>query len=355
MTGTVVPKKVPVTIDQYVCGKEKPAEDLVVGPQGGVKNVVVWLQTPPSGTTWPNAPVKVEMDQNGCVFVPHVVLVPAGGTVEFLNSDRLLHNLHSAGRENPTFNRTQPRGRVIPVTFSKPEFIQVNCDLHSWMRSWVVVADHPFYALSNDAGEFVKEARSVTNDGMLAITNVLTFAVDATRVTVRMDVTSTAKQDLTDVLIKRYCDIDVDTGGPNGWAAFQNHFSKDRDSIHAWNQPGEIVAPGRHAHIVNMVAMPSDVPLDQTFIGLMGVDQFKTRPNLAPIVDSARHDGVGILQWAVSRLRSGESVRLNMYYDAFCVCTNLPLEFRHDPFSVRTTDIASPEMAERAARAKQKA
>jgi len=69
--------------------------------------------------------------------------------------DRLLHNLHSASNDNPTFNRTQPRGRVIPVTFSKPEIIQLNCDLHSWMRAWVVVADHPFYALSNEAGEFV--------------------------------------------------------------------------------------------------------------------------------------------------------------------------------------------------------
>jgi len=47
MTGAVVAKKLPVTIDQYVCGKETAAEDLVVSPQGGVKNVVVWLQTPP--------------------------------------------------------------------------------------------------------------------------------------------------------------------------------------------------------------------------------------------------------------------------------------------------------------------
>jgi plastocyanin len=155
MTGAVLPKKLPVTIDQYVCGKEKVGEDLVVSPQGGVKNAVVWLQAPPPGAAWPSAPVKVEMDQKGCSFVPRVVLVPAGGTVEFLNSDRLLHNLHSASNDNPTFNRTQPRGRVIPVTFSKPEIIQVNCDLHSWMRAWVVVADHPFYALSNDAGEFV--------------------------------------------------------------------------------------------------------------------------------------------------------------------------------------------------------
>jgi plastocyanin len=156
MTGSVTPKKLPVTIDQYVCGKDKVAEDMVVNPQGGgVKNAVVWLQTPPPGAAWPNTPVKVDMDQKGCVFIPHVVLVPAGGTVEFLNSDRLLHNLHSVSRDNPTFNRTQPKGRNIPVTFSKPEFIQVNCDLHSWMRAWVVVADHPFYALSNDAGGFV--------------------------------------------------------------------------------------------------------------------------------------------------------------------------------------------------------
>jgi len=57
-----------------------------------------------------------------------------GGTVEFLNSDRLLHNLHSVGKENPPFNRTQPRGRAIPIAFAKPEIIRVDCDLHSWMR-----------------------------------------------------------------------------------------------------------------------------------------------------------------------------------------------------------------------------
>ena len=152
--GAIDQKKLPVTIDQYVCGKEKQSEDLVVGPQRGVRNAVVWLKTPPPGASWPSGPGKVEMDQKGCVFVPHVVLVPAGGTVEFLNSDRLLHNLHSVSKDNPSFNRTQPRGRAIPIAFAKPEIIRVNCDLHSWMRAWVVVADHPFYALTNEAGEF---------------------------------------------------------------------------------------------------------------------------------------------------------------------------------------------------------
>ena len=159
------PRKLPVTIDQYVCGESKDAEDLQLSSKQGVRNVVAWIENPPGENASPGsaaAPPRatgpgpaVDMDQRGCVFTPRVVLLPAGGTVNFLNSDRLLHNLHSASKENPTFNRTQPRGRAIPIAFAKPEIVRVNCDLHSWMQSWVIVADHPFYALSNEAGQFV--------------------------------------------------------------------------------------------------------------------------------------------------------------------------------------------------------
>ena len=153
-TGKVAERpKVPVTIDQYICGKEKSAEDLVIGPKGGVQNAVVWLENPPAGAKWP-APAKLEMDQKGCVFVPRVLIVPVGGTVEFLNSDRLLHNLHSLSKDNPTFNRTQPQNRTIPVTFTRPELVTITCDLHSWMKSWVLVAEHPFYAVSDAAGAY---------------------------------------------------------------------------------------------------------------------------------------------------------------------------------------------------------
>jgi plastocyanin len=146
--------KMPVTIDQYICGKEKDAEDLVLSPKGGVSNAVVWLENPPDGAKWEKPLPKVEMDQKGCVFVPRVVVVPVGGTVDFLNSDRLLHNLHSKSKDNATFNRSQPHGRTIPITFSKPEIVTVTCDLHSWMRSWVVVAEHPFYAVTEQTGAF---------------------------------------------------------------------------------------------------------------------------------------------------------------------------------------------------------
>jgi len=151
--GPVEIKKLNVTVDHSACGTIKDAEDIVVSPDMGIRNVVMSLVTPPPGAKWSVTP-PVQVDQKQCMFVPRVVVVPTGGTVEFLNSDRLLHNLHSAGSENPTFNRTQPKGRTIPILFRRPEVVRIDCDLHPWMRAWVVVADHPFYVVTNDRGEF---------------------------------------------------------------------------------------------------------------------------------------------------------------------------------------------------------
>ena len=150
-------KKTSVTIDQYVCGKEKEPEDLVLSSNNGIRNAVVSLQNVPPGAKreW-NLPAA-KMDQKQCSFIPRVVIVPVGGTVEFLNSDRLLHNVRSIGKENPPFNRAQPHGRSISFSFKQPELLRVDCDLHSWMRGWVVVAEHPFYAVTNEQGEFILE------------------------------------------------------------------------------------------------------------------------------------------------------------------------------------------------------
>lgn len=148
------PKKIQVTIDHYVCGKEIEAEDIALSPEKGIRNAVVSLQTPPPGAKWEPAVRPVQIDQKQCVFLPRVVVVPVGGTVEFLNSDRLLHNVRSFSKANPAFNKAHPRARTISVVFKEPEIIRVECDLHSWMRSWVVVADHPFYAVTDGQGEF---------------------------------------------------------------------------------------------------------------------------------------------------------------------------------------------------------
>ena len=153
--GAVPPsKKVDITIDQYVCGSAKDSGDLLLSPKKEVGNAVVWLENPPASAPSPALAEKVEMDQNGCVFIPRVVVVPTGGTVDFLNSDRLLHNIHATPKLNVSFNRTQPKSRTIPITFDKPEIVRINCDLHSWMIGWVVVADHPFYAITGADGQF---------------------------------------------------------------------------------------------------------------------------------------------------------------------------------------------------------
>jgi plastocyanin len=155
LTGTIPPpRKLPITIDQYVCGTSQVAGDLVVSAGGEVRNAVVWLENPPPGAPSGALATSTPMDQKECVFIPRVVLVRAPGTVEFLNSDRLLHNLHSVSKDNPSFNRTQPKGRTIPVTFAKPEMVRIDCDLHSWMRGWVVVAPHAFYAITDGQGRF---------------------------------------------------------------------------------------------------------------------------------------------------------------------------------------------------------
>jgi plastocyanin len=147
-------KKIDVTIDQYVCGNVKDAEDFALSPQRELRNAVVWIDNPPANAPARPLPQKVEMDQAKCVFIPHVLVVPAGGTVDFLNSDRLLHNIHTTPKINPSINRTQPKDRTIPFTFEKPEIVRINCDLHSWMQAWVVVAAHPYYAVTGADGQF---------------------------------------------------------------------------------------------------------------------------------------------------------------------------------------------------------
>ena len=147
-------KKVDVTIDQYACGATKDADDLVVSPRREIANAVVWIENPPPGAKWPAGAEKPTIDQRGCAFVPRIVVVPAGGTVDFLNNDRLLHNIHATPKLNVSFNRTQPKDRTIPVTFQKAEIVRIDCDLHSWMRAWVVVADHPWYRVTPVDGAF---------------------------------------------------------------------------------------------------------------------------------------------------------------------------------------------------------
>jgi len=150
-----VPAKIQVTKDQAVCGKATHVdESLIVGADKGVMYVVVKVADPKDGKKMTPAK-KPSLDQNGCKFVPHVEIVPAGAEIDIVNSDGILHNIHSFPKNNTPFNKAQPKfKKVMPATFEKPDIIQVKCDVHSWMNGWVVVAEHPYYAITDASGAY---------------------------------------------------------------------------------------------------------------------------------------------------------------------------------------------------------
>ena len=153
-SGTApAPKVVKVNKDNQACGDEKKSEDLVVGPNKGLKNAVVSVVGPKAPV--PKPAQKPMLDQKGCQFSPHVLLVPAGTEVDIQNPDGVLHNIHTFSTANPSINKAQPKfKKVMTEKFDKPEIIKVQCDAHSWMLGWIVVHDHPFVAVSNAEGSF---------------------------------------------------------------------------------------------------------------------------------------------------------------------------------------------------------
>ncbi len=138
--GTPPPAKtVKTTKDQQQCGAVVPDEALMVGANKGIENVVVRLTDIKKGKKWEAKPV---IDQKKCHFQPHVVVAEAGKDVEILNSDGILHNIHTYSTANPPINIPQPKFKPkMMAKFARPEAtpIKINCDVHPWMQGWLVV------------------------------------------------------------------------------------------------------------------------------------------------------------------------------------------------------------------------
>ncbi len=149
-----------VTIDKYTCGAEKPSQELIISPDRGIKNALLWIE----GTPAKRHPSKSEkdgfntessyrLDQQDCEYVPHVLVVPPEVALKITNSDPIAHNVHTISDENPSFNKFQKKNK-LSVVFQYPEIIQVECNMHSWMKAWIVVADSTYYALTDKDGSF---------------------------------------------------------------------------------------------------------------------------------------------------------------------------------------------------------
>jgi len=127
---------------------------------GGLGNVFVYVKSgPPAAFTVP-APIgpAVVMDQKGCRYIPHVVALMKGGSVEFRNSDITMHNIHTMptapGSESIDISQA-PKGASQTKQFNQVEnMIPVRCNNHPWMNAFINVSETPFFAVTDEDGNF---------------------------------------------------------------------------------------------------------------------------------------------------------------------------------------------------------
>lgn len=132
-------------------GLERPRAKSV---NGGLGDVVVYVKSGATAAAAPATPVVI--DQKGCNYVPHVVVLQVGQKLTIQNSDEVLHNIHARPTVNTEFNIGQPRkGMTSTKTFDKPEIMfPVGCDVHPWMRAFIAVVPNQFHAITKDDGTF---------------------------------------------------------------------------------------------------------------------------------------------------------------------------------------------------------
>jgi plastocyanin len=131
------------------------SEEVIVNKNGTLKNVLVYVKEGLGGKKFDVPPSKVEFDQQGCQYTPHVVGIQTGQELIVKNGDATLHNVHSLSKENPQFNVAQPKkGMILSKKFEKAENFKVKCEVHPWMNAWITVFPHPFYAVTGDDGSF---------------------------------------------------------------------------------------------------------------------------------------------------------------------------------------------------------
>jgi hypothetical protein len=153
---TIAP--IEVTKNQDYCGDSIPNPVYVVGKDGGLQNVEVYLKDVTTGKALVTDPIAISLVNSHCMFRPRVQGASVGQQITISSEDPVLHNTHpqNAVTNATIYNIALPfKGfsvtKPLPAT---PELIKVKCDAHEWMHAWIWEFDHPYFATTGDDGRF---------------------------------------------------------------------------------------------------------------------------------------------------------------------------------------------------------
>jgi plastocyanin len=145
--------------DQVCVGKHSSpvhVEDGAVNDNGTLPNVFVYVKEGADKYTFATPTDSVTLDQNGCMYKPHVLGVQVDQTVHIISSDATTHNIHPMPKDNREWNESQaPGAPALDKKFARAEVvIPVKCNQHPWMRAYIGVVKNPFFAVTGSDGTF---------------------------------------------------------------------------------------------------------------------------------------------------------------------------------------------------------
>jgi hypothetical protein len=155
-----VPKELnfPITKDPQICApdasKTVSLDRLVVGPEGGVANTIVYLKNISAGKALELPEQRRHLDQKHCRYIPHILLVPRNAALQMQSSDATLHTIHMDGAASYNLPFPFPN-QISSRNMPTPGLVNLRCNGgHVWMNAEMMVVQHPYYAVTNESGRF---------------------------------------------------------------------------------------------------------------------------------------------------------------------------------------------------------
>lgn len=157
-TGKPVEMKVPAKRkDADFCKTKEVKYNAVLVKDGKLQDTFVRIEVGGVKGTWKAPEKHAEIDQTDCMYSPRIQGVVSEQEVDIKNGDGTLHNVHTYKGAESLFNQAQPKGSDALTKSWEDGIVKFTCDVHPWMRGFVVVTDHPFFALSGADGSFTIE------------------------------------------------------------------------------------------------------------------------------------------------------------------------------------------------------